>query len=268
MTLIDETVEAPAPRRPWGLIVAGLVVLAAVIAGGVYFVATGDDSEGDGDGREPSTNVLPTGEASVDLSTSTSSVAGFPRGFPQTEAGAVEAYLAWATAPSEAVQQPDEVLKEYYADVMPPEVAAAEAADIFDGRETVGLDETGQFMGEPGTQPYYDCLPEYGAYRSEARSDTEVEVELWMPCIVGVGSPSDTSELFVWWSQTPGLMQWRDGDWRMDEVSEGTEAPTPANKEKVNVSFIERAQILGDGWEMFDGASQVWPVELLGEEPQ
>ncbi|MGJ9414431.1 hypothetical protein ACHAAC_17155 [Aeromicrobium sp. CF4.19] len=272
MTQIDEVVEQKAQAKPWVLIVTAVAVTALVVGAGVFFlIGDSDPSDaGAGGSENPSTNTLPTGEASVDLRTATGSVAGFPRRFPQSEAGAVEAYLGWSLAPAEAIQQPNEVLEEYYADVMPPEDAAAEAADVFAERDAFGLDEQGRFMGQPGTQPYADCLPEYGAYRSDMASKTEVEVEVWMPCVGGIGSPADTSNVIVFWSQSSALMTWRDGDWRTSsaDMPDGTEAPTPASKEEVNVSFTERAQILGGGWEMFDGASQVWPVELLGQEPQ
>lgn len=269
MVMLDEEVDRKPTRRPWGLLLAAVAVTALIVAAVTYFVVQEDDDTTATKPDGPTTNVLPTGEAHIDLRTATGNVAGFPRRFPQTETGAVEAYLGWVLAPGEALQQPDAVLTQYYRDVMPADEAEREAAEIFGNRDAFGLDENGAFVGPQGSRPYSDCFPEYGAYRVDKKSETRVNVEAWMPCVAGVGSPSDTSDVYVLWSQTSGDMVWSNGDWRMSlKDADYVEAPTPQNKEKVNVSFAERAQILGDDWQMFDGASQVWPVELLGEEPR
>ena len=67
----------------------------------------------------------------------------------------------------------------------------------------------------PGARFYSDCMPEFGAYKVLAGSRDRVEVRVWMPCAVGVGSPGRIDDLRIEWNWYTLPMVWAEGDWRL-----------------------------------------------------
>lgn len=275
------------PRGPVGLIagVIALVVLAVLITWLLMRDPTGPSGEGEA-GGEPAAREIPAGleqgEASADFTLATEQLHGVPRGFPQTVPGAVEAASAMAEATKFlSAERPSDEREDLLVELLPPEAVTPELETVLveRARDRYGLTEEGQPIGgQPGDQFVNECLPEFGLYRvtgtEPAAGETPrlVEMEIWMPCVQGTGSSQNIDALRLDWGVTYNAVEWRDGDWSItDERGQQDLDPLiPAEELFPNVSVEERAELVadrGEGWMLYQGWSEEWPTEVLGEEP-
>lgn len=271
---------APRPRRPGRtplVVVAGLVVLALAVwlfgPSGSAEPAKPAPTPRASDKSEPLPDGLDRGTATATFEDATRRVSGVPRGFPQTTDGAVEAYVSsLGTFVMGMATMSDAELDTFTRDFMTGTLDYGPLAA--DKKALIGLDQDGRLQGgEAGDKLYSSCPPELGAYRSQVKSTSEVVVTYWGPCIYGAGSETNREKLNVVWQSTSGTMRFVDGDWRLVPGTPGAASPTgakapaPANVNRPDTSYAERAQLLGAGWQLFDGASQGWPTQLLGQRP-
>lgn len=279
---IDEPPTPGTPRRrtpgrtSW-VVVGGLVALALAVW---LFGPTGSTDPArpspttrTPDDPGPLPDGLAKGTASAAFEDSTRRVSGVPRGFPRTTDGAVEAYVSsLGTFVMGMATMTDDELDTFTGDFMTGNLDFGLLAA--DKKALVGLDRDGRLQGgEAGDKLYSSCPPELGAYRADARSASEVVVRYWGPCIYGAGSETNREKLNVVWQSTSGTMRFVDGDWRLvpgapgSAPPAGAKAPAPANVNRPDTSYAERERLLGAGWQLFDGASQDWPTQLLGQRP-
>src|SRR5699024_3381886 len=134
------------------------------------------------------------------------------------------------------------------------------------GRERQGLDGDGNYPGLAPDQQYYNYfLPQFGAYKVAKNSDDSYEVSVWGPVVYGPGSPDDLNDLQVLWAGTKVNMIWQDGQWRVEGEGDSlSQDYSPQDINRPDVSFQERQELLGDGWQLYEGASEEWPRDLLG----
>ncbi|MFY0408622.1 hypothetical protein [Solicola sp. PLA-1-18] len=255
-----------------GLVVVGLLVWSFVPAGG-----GGGDEPADELSRtrgEVPTGALAQGTASADLDGATRQVSGVPRGFPQTVDGAVQSYVASlgtfaAGMAGLTAGELETFVRDFTGTTTDYSTIAA------DKRALLGLDDQGRVIdGQAGDAVVSACPPDLGAYRTSDvvpadGAPTSVTVSYWGPCVYGIGSTTNRERLNVVWQETTATMTWSDGDWRLATGAQPPQdkAPAPADLNRPNTTFAQRSALLGEGWSLFQGASQDWPSEILGEEP-
>jgi hypothetical protein len=265
------TDDGSGPRRRV-LLAAVAAVAALLLALVVLRPGLDEDKPPAGPAASPSTapplakGGLPLGPAKANTP-GTRQVYGVPRGFPHTEAGAVEATTAANEAIYKLLSWPaaiaDEAAKDINADGKGVDPKPAEA-----WRKQMGLNAAGQVVDpqtgqvNPQLTFYNSCYAEYGAYRVVAAKADEVTVEMWFPCLVGPGSDDDLSRVNVHWIMPRSTFVWMRGDWR-DKISDLVEnPPEPTAPSLVNVSFAEREKLLpGEGWLLYADATEK-PLDL------
>lgn len=269
---VRESTQAQPPRRrgPRWLMVA--IVIVIIAAAGV-FALTYDTSSDSGDtspggGGQPAGASDDADKPSADLSLSTETVAFAKTGFPHSEAGAIEAATAINVALSKAAEHSDDEVTAF-AEAVYPDATDTIVEAIQLGRERQGLDDDGNYPDLAPDQDYYnEALPQYGAYKVTKNSDDSYDVSTWMPVVYGPGSPDDVGDLQVLWAGTKVTMNWSDGQWRVEGEGDGlAEDYSPQDINRPDVSFQERQELLGDGWQLYEGASEEWPRDLLGPAP-
>lgn len=270
----NETRYADQPKSPKRRrIVKVAIVIIAVLALAAAIVLWG--GQGDGGAKPaPKTPVVPknslaVGQASADLTLSTRLVGGEPRGFPHSEAGAIEAATAADSGMAQVLNHRPTDNQAFLTDtfVKHPDLSAVIARK----KQELGLDSSGQMIHPmEGDRYYNDSLYQFGAYRIESSSPDAVSTSVWKPILYGSGRPESVDQLKVQWSMTTYDMKWVSGDWRVsnDYGRDETKPPVPTNIDRVDVSFKERRDLLGTKWNLYQGATEKWPVDLLGPEPQ
>ncbi len=264
MTVINETREVRPRHSPW-MWLALVLALALLIVPLVIYLTRDDDTDATDD--PPSSADGPTAA----FASSTTEVAGEPRGFPDTEAGAVEASIAIMSQNiGGAIYDTDAEIQEWAQDVYsdPEEALVPGAFDEL--RESLGVAPDLTYTGPQGWRAYADCLPELGAYKATPGGADVFTVEVWMPCFLGQ-APADKPEgLNILWARAGLAVVFRDGDWRTATgatVEYEDETPVPADKNDPVTTLTERLELLGPDWKLLADASEAWPTELLGEEP-
>lgn len=185
-------------------------------------------------------------------------------GYDQTEEGAVAAALNYNVAqcgPDVFDDQTRHRVDDYaYATEAVRKQNAVPDGVAAKARQKHGLDQHG-IPVDPSEKVYSDVYPEYGAFQIVGtRGNTEVTVMMWAPQVFGVGTT--TRDVTISWSYWKFKMVWIDGDWR---IAERLETPTPPAPKKAGtawVSFQERGQLLGKGWELVANASEE-PIDRL-----
>lgn len=258
-------------RRRFGKIAIAIVALVAVVA--AILIWSGHNSA---DRPAPSAHVrtvpknsLPVGEASADLSLSTKVVGGEPRGFPHTEAGAIEAATAADQGVARLLNHPAAENKEFIRDafINAPDISAVIARK----KAELGLDTSGELLHPlEGDRYYNDSLYQFGAYQVDLGASDYVNLSIWTPTLYGPGRPESVDQLKIHWDLTAYKMQWANGDWRVSNGygDDTAKTPLPPDIDRVDVSFKERRQLLGSKWNLYQGATEKWPVDLLGPAPQ
>lgn len=263
MTLVEEKVRRLGWARSRVLLAIVPVLAIAVIAAMIVGLSRHNDDPNTSGGSPAA------GPASGTLSLAQGEVAGFPRRFPDSTAGAIEAWTGYVTTSWSGPLYSTARIRTYVDDVLTDGAPSSLASDLADLRAKYQLDADGQFIGSPGNRAYSACLPQFGAYKAVRLSGHRVRVETWMPCLLGVGAPNNLSDVHVWWDLSGAVMSWTGGDWRSSagaQLSLG-EAPTPNDKSRVAVPFSERHKLLGAGWTIFANGTASWPTALLGKEP-
>jgi hypothetical protein len=263
------------PRRRRGLLAAaaaGVVVLVALV---VLRPGADEPAPAPGVTASPGASTAPPlakgghprGPAKANP-TGTRQVYGVPRGFPHTEAGAVEAATAANEAIYKVLSSPDFVIGEIGRDLSVDGKGSFDPNDTAAWRKRQGLNAAGQVVDpktgqiNPQLTFYNSCYAEYGTYRVTSSKPDEVTVEMWFPCLVGPGSDDDLSRAKVYWIMPRSTFVWVRGDWH-DKVSDLLDnPPEPTLPSLINVSFAEREKLLpGDGWLLYADATEK-PFEL------
>ncbi len=265
MTIIHETREVRRQRSPWLWVALVLAIALLVVPLVIYLTRDDDTTTTD----EPGAG---TDGPTAALSTSTTEVAGEPRGFPQTEAGAVEAAIAIMTQNfSGPAYDTDAEIQEWVQDVyLDPEMAFAPGA-LAETRDLLGVAADLSYTGPEGSRAFADCLPELGAYKVTKDTDTVYTVEVWMPCLFGQAVADRPEGLNILWARSGAVVGFVDGDWHTRSttaVEYNDETPLPTDRDDPVTSFTERLSLLGSGWKLLEDASESWPTALLGEEPE
>lgn len=268
-----ETTYAEPPnganRRRFIKIAIVVVGLAAIAVAFLIWNGNNDPAAPSTHVRTVPKNSLPVGEASADLSLSTKVVGGEPRGFPHTEAGAVEAAAAAHVGTARLLNHSANDNEAFIADAFSS--APDLSSQIAHQKAEKHIDSSGQMVHPlEGDHYYNETLYQYGAYRLDAVTTDTATVTVWSPRLYGPGNPDAVDKLLIQWGQSTFKMQWIRGDWRVTN-GYGTDdetPPLPANIDRVDVSFKERRTLLGKKWNLYQGATEKWPVDLLGPEPQ
>ncbi len=216
---------------------------------------------------------LPRGTATAAGKLSTRAVGAVPRGFPQSQDGAVEAASTMAAASLDMFRLPkdgrDALQKDWYA--------ASPPADFEDNGRTWRaqnhLDDTGRLIdagsGTPATGQRFtsQCHPELGAYKVENYTGTAAAVTVWYPCVSGVLDPATATDLTGQWMLGQFTLSWTRGDWRLTMTGAGpySSVPAPADEGQPVVTYAERARLLtgfGGGWRLYADASETAPAEV------
>ncbi len=255
-------------RRNLKIGVALVAVLAIGVGGGLW-ASTGDNPKEATDTAVVPKNSLAVGKASADLSLASKEVGGAPRRFPHTEAGAIEAASSAGEGLSRLLNHSIYENNAFLSDAFlnAPDISAV----IEKKKAELGLGANGQLIHPmEGDRYYNEALFQYGAYRIDSSTQAEVKVSIWNPDLYGQGRPEDLENLNIQWNLSTYEMRWVNGDWRVSNGygDDSAKAPLPADINRVDVSFKERRALLGPKWNLYQGATEKWPVDLLGPEPQ
>jgi hypothetical protein len=264
------------PRGTWARVLALTLGAALLLLPAALFLVPRDDSAS-GD-RKPSgapsatasAPAMPRGEATAAARLATRSVSGLPRGFPRTEAGAVEAGASFASATHllQRMAAPDRTAYARDAMLRPPPAAELDAAAAaFRARH--GLTAAGQPHDKAGRAPAATrftsrCHPALGAYRVAAYAPDRATVDYWMPCLLGTVHDDGTpARVRTQWQMGRMDLHWHAGDWRVGDLSPGpfTTPVTPDDPGEPATTTAERAALLGDGWLAFADADDARPDE-------
>ncbi len=263
MTVIKETREVRPRHSPWMWVALVLALALLIVPLVIYLTRDGDTDE---------TNDPPTSAdgPTAAFASSTTEVAGEPRGFPETEDGAVEAAIALMTHNfGAAIYNTDTEIQEWVQDVyLDPEVAFVPEA-LAETRELLGVAPDLTYTGPEGSRAFADCRPELGAYKVTQDGETVFTVEVWMPCFFGQAETDQPEGLNILWARSGASVAFVDGDWRTRStvpVEYDDETPVPSDRNDPVTSFTERLSLLGAGWKLLADASESWPTDLLGEE--
>ncbi len=190
----------------------------------------------------PSSVEPPRGEATAAARQATRTVSGLPRGFPRTEAGAVEAGASYVSSIDELYRMTSFERWRYVRDAMVDPPSAAR------------LDEDAEASSMNGAAS--DCHPQLGAYRVVESTPDEAVVDYWMPCL------TESAGVHLRWQMGRIALLWNAGDWRVGELTRGPfgQLVTPADKVNPVTTFAERLALLGEGWELFADATETWPA--------
>jgi hypothetical protein len=273
VTIDYETPTDDGSGRRRVLFAAVAAVAALLLALVVLRPGLGEDNPPAGPATSPTTGPplakggLPLGPAKANAP-GTRQVYGVPRGFPHTEAGAVEAATAANEAIYKILSSPDSVIAEIGQGL------SADGRGDFDPRDTAawrkqqGINAAGQVVDPqtgqviPQLTFYNSCYAEYGAYRVTSSKPDEVTVEMWFPCLVGPGSDDDLSRVRVYWIMPRSTFVWVRGDWHDKVTDLLDDPPEPTSPSLVNVSFAEREKLLrGEDWVLYADATEK-PLEL------
>ncbi|MDT0319299.1 hypothetical protein [Streptomyces millisiae] len=273
----------PARRRGWTLAMAaggGLLLVVALLTFRPGPGAGADDGTtkpGGGASATRSAVEMKRGGATGSAALATRSVAGLPRGFPSSEAGAVEAGAAFVASVYDLHRMPAAERWSYVQDAMtdpPPKQRLDTDAVAF--RANHRLAETGEVLdvsGEavPGVGFTSRCHPELGAYRVEDFETGRAEVDYWMPCLLGtVDEVGQAIHVQTRWQMGRMTLRWHRDDWRVDELARGPsdEPVTPPDEGEPATTLAERAALLGAGWLAFADASERRPAEAESAAPR
>jgi hypothetical protein len=263
-------------RNTKKLVMVALPVALLVVGLGSALLRDKPDSDGGGTttpSPAPSSSLpLPAGDA-VAGGGGTRPLFGVSTGYAHDQAGATSAAINYdAAAVGKGMWSKDSraAINNYIY------TKAARGSAITDEQavqveKATGLNDNGQAVNPDGTVSatnhlYADCYPKYGAYRvldttgSKSAPDS-VKVQIWRPCLFGVGSEQDTSRVQIRWSWVTKTVSWTDGDWRISQLENAaTAAPAPDPARKINPTFAERAKLLGtkDGWTLPANASEAF----------
>ncbi|ARQ69171.1 hypothetical protein [Streptomyces marincola] len=252
--------RGPEPRgtrssggRRWKAVVAAagggllaLAVLTFALPGD-----SGDESAPDGGaapGARPWPAEPPRGQATAAAGLATRTVSGLPRGFPRSEAGAVEAGASYASSVDELyrMSSAERWAYAYDARLDPPSAARLDADAARSSATGVGA----------------VCRPELGAYRVVAYTGEEAVVDHWMPCLVGTEGRRGSDARTARWQMGRMALLWEAGDWRVTELARGPfeRLVLPAEPDDPATRFAERLALLGEGWELYADATEHPPT--------
>ena len=258
----------------------GLLLVVALLTFRPGPGAGADDGTTKPDGGASATRSaveMKRGGATGSAALATRSVAGLPRGFPPSEAGAVEAGAAFVASVYDLHRMPAAERWSYVQDAMtdpPPKQRLDTDAVAF--RANHRLAETGEVLdvaGEavPGVGFTSRCHPELGAYRVEDFGAGQAVVDYWMPCLLGtVDEAGQALHVQTRWQMGRMALRWHRDDWRVDELARGPfdEPVTPPDEGEPATSLSERAAVLGKGWLAFADASERRPAEAESAAPR
>ncbi|WP_461031622.1 hypothetical protein [Streptomyces mayteni] len=208
------------------------------------------------------------GGATAAAALATRSVSGLPRGFPHSEEGAVEAGASFASSVFVLHRMSSGDRWAYAQDTMtdPPskQLLDTEAVAF---RANHGLSESGHVVNGDGgivqgTRFVSECHPALGAYRVADSVEDRVEVDFWLPCLLGtVDQDGRAIELRARWQMGRMALRWDDGDWRVDALTRGPfdELVTPPDEGEFVTSLSQRAALLGADWLAFADARENRP---------
>ena len=297
---VDYETPTPPARSTWrSPKVVALAVTIALVAGLAYYLGTRNTAtpttpSGAGAGTiAPPTNAgtgpdtsagLPRGEARAGTG-GRRTIYDMPVGYTRDQTGAIQAATNYTTAQLSNAMLVTQSRHEIY-DYMFSQNAVRKGVSDAQAREQNlrhGINDAGQAVdpqtGEvnPQLAAYYNCYPVYGAYNVLAYSTTTAKVRVWAPCILGVASDDDTSELRVDWLLNTIEITWERDDWRVrDQKSLTGAAPAVVRSWRdVNVPYKERARLIqdpkmfpgeGSGWTLYANATEA-PLPYLGGQP-
>lgn len=253
-----------------GVIVFFLVVILLLLLNRGEVAAPGDpdpssstsaSAEPGGDETEPAgePTSLPRSEVGIGGDRAHGTLGPLFINYDQTQEGAIAAALNYTVAlgePDKFNDQTRHLVDEYvYATDEARKKFSVSDETAAEAREEHGIDQNGEST-DPDKKVYTGNYPEYGAFQvMGTKGNTEVTVNIWYPNVFGVGNKAE--DVTVMWTYWQHRMVWVDDDWRIAEHQETpTPVPAPAEPEVVNVSFAERAELLGKGWEMPANASE------------
>ncbi len=295
---VDYETPAPPARSAWrSPKVVALAVTIALVAGFAYYLGTRNTTTpnnpvGSGAGTiapppsgSPGTNAgLPRGEARAGAG-GRQKIYDMPVGYTRNQVGAVEAATNYTTAQlsnAGLVTQSRHEMDDYMFSQDAARKGVSDEDQSQRNRRN-GINDAGQAIdpktGEvnPQLAVYYNCYPVYGAYNVLAYSNTNAKVRVWAPCILGVASDDDTSQLRVGWMLNTVDITWERDDWRVKNQKTLTgAAPAVARSWRdVNVTYKERARLVqdpkmfpgeGSGWTLYANATEE-PLPYLGGQP-
>ncbi|MDT0446824.1 hypothetical protein [Streptomyces johnsoniae] len=242
--------------RPWwrgrgwkvvAVMAAGVVLVAAGVVFGLWKNGGSADTAEDSGPPSASPSVPsvepPRGEATAAAEQATRTVSGLPRGFPRTEAGAVEAGASYLASVAELYRMTSFERWRYTRDAMtdPPSLSR--------------LDEDAEAAVANGSAA--DCRPELGAYRTVAFTADRAVVDHWMPCLAGPDASRGGDEARARWLMGRMVLRWERDDWRVGELLQGPfdELITPPEPGDPVVPLAERLALLGEDWELYADAT-------------
>ncbi|UED84726.1 hypothetical protein [Streptomyces profundus] len=240
----------------------GAVLSARFLVGG----ETPDDDERNGalvDTSAPSPDEVEWGEATATGALASRVVSGLPRGFPRSEAGAVEAGTTFAAATSDLLRMAGDDRTAYVRDAMldPPSVRRLDE-DASNFRERHGLSDSG---GSSDDERFVsECHPELGAYRVVDYTSERSVVDFWMPCLLGtVDDAGAAVEMATRWEMGRVALEWKGNDWRVEELTAGpfNEPVMPEDAGDPVTELTMRLALLGHDWQLYADANEETPPE-------
>lgn len=285
----------PAHRSRRRLI--GLIVLAVVVIGGLI-VATVLTSPGNAASARtpvpstPASTATPTDAARPEvapglkrgaaaITAAKGSIEGIRIGYERTVDGAAGAAMNYAAAivtPPRFVKASRDKINAYLCLTGSSEWACVsdKAAATMEGWGGFGDDGQGWIDGQPNPRAKVVAAgyPEYGAYRvvdaAFARYEGDgsqgppmtVSVEVWWPYVLGNSVDGNYDKVTVSWFRSVFILAWYREDWRIrDAYSKPAPVPDgPREQRYTNLSFADRAKLLGPGWSVAaDAVEQALP---------
>ncbi|GAA3862202.1 hypothetical protein [Streptomyces sedi] len=260
--------SAPALLTLLGIGVAGAFASALFLVGG--------GEEGDDDGRQgeaagevmisptPSASApVARGRATAAATLADREVSGLPRGFPHSREGAVEAGTTFAATTADVQRMSGDDRLAYVRDALlePPSQRQLDR-DAEEFRRSHSLPSAAERADDSAFVSR--CHPELGAYRVAEYADSRAVVDFWMPCLQGTPDASDASAgIGTRWQMGRMELRWKDGDWRVGELSRGPfDAPVePGEPGDPVTDLATRLSLLGHDWRVYADATEEAPAE-------
>ncbi|OYN89543.1 hypothetical protein CGZ91_11730 [Parenemella sanctibonifatiensis] len=197
----------------------------------------------------PSVEPLERSVVPVGAEYATGKVGPLFTGYEQTPDGATAAALNYIMAIGSPEMYDDRTRHQVEA-YMYVDAATAKKWGLSDElaaklRSKLGTDSTGKPL-DPTKTNYSGYYPELGAFQvMKVVGNTEVTIMVWYPAVDGVGNKR--ADLLMQWNYTQFRLVWSDGDWR---IADWLDTPTPPSPKGLELSFDERARLLGKGWQL------------------
>ncbi len=278
------TSKRPLPRG-WILLVVGAVVLLlAVLVGGMRESLPGQSAEPSAGGpvgstppSPPAPPVLNGREVAPGLVLGSASIEALNQdflhgtriGYPRTVDGAIAAAINYDAAlhtPAMFNRVKRAALNErIYTATGLNEVAVDDELAAAFARQ-LGINAKGKVVGKGGkVDPRKKLIaatyPRYGAYKllsyqPSVEAPNEVVVESWRPFVLGTGTDTDRRKVGLGWYQATVTVRWERGDWRVADSVTNLDTAKPSDQSKPNASYSDRAAALGPGWSVPTDATE------------